>query len=191
MRKTSALMIVLCLLVAACTPKTFRSTDITGANFARDFQLLGHDGKARSLADFRGKVVLLFFGFTHCPDICPSTLAQFAQVAKKLGADAERVQFLFITVDPARDTVEVLSRYVPAFDRRFLGLTGDSDAIARTAKEFKVFFQKQAGKTPDSYSVDHSAGTYVFDRDGRVRLFTRHDQGIEDVVHDIKLLLAS
>jgi len=189
MRATLAL-ILLVFAVTGCAPEKFRATDITGANFARDFQLTGHDGKSHTLADFRGKVVLLFFGFTHCPDICPATLAQFAQAAKQLGADADRVQFLFVTVDPERDTAEVLAKYVPAFDARFLGLTGDAQAIARTAKEFKVIFQKQPGKTADTYSVDHSAGTYVFDREGRVRLFARHDQPVEDLVHDLRLLLA-
>ncbi len=181
---------VLAVVVVGCAPEKFRATDITGANFAREFQLTGHDGKPRSLADFRGKVVLLFFGFTHCPDICPTSLAQFAQAAKQLGADANRVQFLFVTVDPERDTPEVLARYASAFDARVIGLYGDAQAIARTAKEFKVIFQKQPGKTPESYSVDHSAGTYVFDREGRVRLFVRHNQAIEDLVHDIRLLLA-
>jgi protein SCO1/2 len=183
--------ILLTLVVAGCAPEKFRATDITGGNFAREFQLTGHDGKGRTLADFRGKVVLLFFGFTHCPDICPTTLAKFAQAAKQLGADANRVQFLFVTVDPERDTPEVLARYAPAFDPRVIGLYGDAQAIARTAKEFKVFFQKQPGKTPESYSVDHSAGTFVFDREGRVRLFVSHNQSIKDLVHDIRLLLAS
>ena len=190
MRTAAALGFFLLLAVAGCAPDKFRATDITGANFARDFQLTGHDGKPRTLSDFHGKVVLLFFGFTHCPDICPTTLAQFAQVAKQLGADAERVQFLFVTVDPERDTLEVLKAYVPAFDSRFLGLTGDAQAIARTAKEFKVIFQKQPGKTADSYTVDHSAGIYAYDRAGRVRLFVRHDQPVADLVHDIRLLLA-
>jgi protein SCO1/2 len=190
MRATAALVFVLLLAMAGCAPDKFRATDITGANFARDFQLTDHDGKPRTLADFRGNVVLLFFGFTHCPDICPTTLAQFAQAAKQLGADAERVQFLFVTVDPERDTTEVLKAYVPAFDSRFLGLTGDTQAIARTAKEFKVIFQKQPGKTADSYTVDHSAGIFVFDHAGRVRLFVRHDQPVPDLVHDIRLLLA-
>ena len=190
MRAAAALVIVLLLAVAGCAPDKFRATDITGANFARDFQLIDHDGKPRTLADFRGKVVLLFFGFTHCPDICPSTLAQFAQAAKQLGADAERVQFLLVTVDPERDTAEVLKAYVLAFDPRFLGLTGDMQAITRTAKEFKVIFQKQQGKTADSYTVDHSAGIYAFDPAGNVRLFVRHDQAVPDLVHDIRLLLA-
>ena len=189
MRATLAL-VLLVLAATGCAPEKFRATDITGANFAREFELTGHDGKPRTLEDFRGRVVVLFFGFTHCPDICPTTLAQFAQAAKLLGADADRVQFLFVTVDPERDTPEVLAKYVPAFDARFLGLTGDAQAIARTAKEFKVIYQKQPGKTPDAYTVDHSAGIYVFDREGRVRLFVRHDRPAEDLVHDVRLLLA-
>ena len=184
-------VILFMLVGAGCAPEKFRAADITGANFAREFQLTGHDGKPRTLADFRGKVVLLFFGFTHCPDICPTTLAKFAQVEKQLGADANRVQFLFVTVDPERDTPEVLARYTSAFDFQVIGLSGDAEAIARTAKEFKVIFQKQAGPTPQTYSVDHSAGTYVFDPEGRVRLFVSHNQSIDDLVHDIQLLLTS
>jgi protein SCO1/2 len=176
-------------LLAGCAPDTFRSTDITGADFARSLELTGHDGKPHTLADFRGKVVVVFFGYTHCPDVCPSTLAKFAEVAKRLGSDAERLQLLFVTVDPERDTAELLARYVPAFDPRFLGLYGDAATTARTAKDFKVVYKKQAGKTPESYTVDHSAGTFVFDREGRVRLFARHDQSIDDLVHDIRLLL--
>ena len=188
-RLSLAAWLLLAGLLAACAPETFRSTDITGAQFARKLELTGHDGKVHSLDDFRGKVVVVFFGFTHCPDVCPTTLAKLAEVAKRLGEDADRMQVLFVTVDPERDTPEVLARYVPAFDPRFIGLTGDPAAIARTAKEFKVVYQKQAGSSPDSYTVDHSSGTFVFDREGRVRLFVRHDQPVEDLVHDIRLLL--
>jgi len=177
------------LAVAGCTPDKFRATDITGAQFARTLQLTGHDGAPRSLADFKGKVVVVFFGYTHCPDVCPTTLSQFAQVAKQLGNRADRLQVLFVTVDPERDTQEVLARYVPAFDSRFLGLYGDAEATARVAREFKVVYQKQPGKTAETYTVDHSAGTFVFDPAGNVRLFVRHDQPVEDLVHDIELLL--
>ena len=176
--------------LAGCAPETFRATDITGAEFARTLELTGHDGKARQLTDFKGKVVVVFFGFTHCPDVCPGTLSKLAEVAKRLGADADRIQVLFVTVDPERDTPELLAQYVPAFDPRFIGLYGDAAATARTAKEFKVIYQKQPGKTPDTYSIDHSAGTFVFDREGRVRLFVRHDQSVEDLVHDLRLLLS-
>lgn len=178
MRALALVVLAAFVLVGCSSERKFHATDITGANFAREFQLTGHDGKPRTLADFRGKVVVLFFGFTHCPDVCPSTLSQYAQAAKQLGADSSRVQFLLVTVDPERDTPEVLSRYVTAFDPRFLGLYGDAEATARTAKEFKVLYRKQPGKTEDSYSVDHSAGTYVFDREGQVRLFVRHDQAV-------------
>lgn len=182
-------LLLLAGMLGACGADTFRATDITGADFARTLELTGHDGKPRSLADFRGKVAVVFFGFTHCPDVCPTTLAKLAEVSKRLGEDADEVQVLFVTVDPERDTQEVLSRYVPAFDARFIGLTGEPAAIARTAKEFKVVYQKQPGKTADSYTVDHSSGTFVFDRQGNVRLFVRHDQAVEDLVHDIRQLL--
>ena len=176
--------------LAGCAPETFRATDITGAEFARTLDLTGHDGKPRKLADFKGKVVVVFFGFTHCPDVCPGTLSKLAEVAKRLGSDADEMQVLFVTVDPERDTPELLAQYVPAFDSRFIGLYGDAAATARTAKEFKVVYQKQPGKTPQTYTVDHSAGTFVFDRDGRVRLFVRYDQSVDDLVHDIGLLLS-
>jgi protein SCO1/2 len=183
-----AALAVLCACSGA-SDEGFRATDITGAQFARTLALTGHDGKPRTLADFKGKVTVVFFGFTHCPDVCPTTLAKFAEVAKRLEDDADRMQVLFVTVDPERDTPEVLSRYVPAFDPRFLGLYGDAEATARTAKEFKIVYQKQAGKTPESYTVDHSSGTFVFDREGHPRLYVRHDQPVDDLVHDLRLLL--
>ena len=182
-------LLIAASFLAGCAPEAFRATDITGAEFARALELTGHDGKPRRLADFQGKVVVVFFGFTHCPDVCPGTLAKLAAVAKQLGPDADRMQVLFVTVDPERDTPDLLARYVPAFDSRFIGLYGDAAATARTAKEFKVIYQKQPGKTAETYTVDHSAGTFVFDREGRVRLFVRHDQSVEDLVHDIRLLL--
>ncbi len=190
MRRQLAVLAFLTVALAACAPDTFRATDITGADFARTLQLTGHDGKPRSLSDFVGKVVIVFFGFTQCPDVCPTTLARFAAVAKELGPDADRIQVLFVTVDPERDTQELLAQYVSAFDPRFIGLYGDAAATARTAKEFKVLYQKQAGKTDQSYTIDHSAGTFVFDRAGRVRLFVRHEIPVEDLVHDLRILLA-
>ncbi|MCC6533238.1 MAG: SCO family protein [Burkholderiales bacterium] len=183
------LMLALALSLAGCAPEKFRSTDISGAEFARTLELTGHDGKQRTLADFKGKVVAVFFGYTQCPDVCPSTLSRFAAVAKALGADADKLQVLFVTVDPQRDTQPVLAQYVPAFDPRFVGLYGDAEAIARTAREFKVLYQKQPGKTEQTYTMDHSAGSFIFDRAGRVRLFVRHEQPVEDLVHDIRLLL--
>jgi protein SCO1/2 len=179
------------LALAACAPEgpKFRSTDITGVDYGRELALTGHDGKPRTLADFRGKAVVVFFGFTHCPDVCPTTLAEMAGVMKALGKDAERVQVLFVTVDPERDTREVLATYVPAFDPRFLGLYGDAAATQRVAKEFKIFFEKRAGAAPGSYTVDHSAQTYVLDTSGRLRLFTRHERIAQDLAEDLRTLL--
>ncbi len=168
----------------------FKNTDVTGLDYAKDFALTDHTGKLRTLADFKGKAVLVFFGFTHCPDVCPTTMAEMANVMKQLGPQADRVQVLFVTVDPERDTPELLAKYVPAFDPRFLGMTGDKAAIEKVTKEFRVFYQKVPGKEPGSYTMDHTAGSYVFDPQGRVRLFVRHGQGAEPIVHDLKILLS-
>ncbi len=175
-RSLAALFI--CLALAGCEgagPK-FRNVDITGADYAKDFSLTDSTGKPRTLADFRGKVVVVFFGYTRCPDVCPTTLVELKGVMQKLGPEAGKVQVLFITLDPERDTKEVLAQYVPAFDPRFLGLYGDPATTMRTAKEFKVFYDKRAGSSPESYTIDHTAASYVFDAKGRVRLFVRHDQ---------------
>jgi protein SCO1 len=182
---------VLALLLAACgdTAPKFQLTDITGADFGRDVRLTDHNGKPRTLAEFKGKVVAVFFGYTHCPDVCPVTLSELAAVASELGTDAQRLQVLFITVDPERDTPEVLAKYVPAFNPAFLGLYGDADATARTGKEFKVFFQKQPAPG-GGYSVDHSAGTYIYDTAGRLRLFASYGQGGAKMLGDIRVLLA-
>jgi len=178
--------------LAACggKPAPFQGTDITGADWGRDFHLTDHTGQPRSLADFRGKVVVLFFGYTHCPDVCPTTLGEMAQVMKRLGPEAERVQVLFVTLDPQRDTPLLLAQYVPAFDPRFLGLYGDEATIRKTAADFKVFYQKQAATGEKSYTLDHSANTYVFDPQGRLRLLFGYGADVEQIVHDIKLLLA-
>jgi protein SCO1/2 len=182
----------LCLaLLAACdgaAPK-FRSTDISGVDYGRSLELTDHHGKLRRLEDFRGKAVVVFFGFTRCPDVCPTTLADLAIAMKQLGPEADRVQVLMVTVDPERDTGEVLGKYVPAFDARFLGLYGDLEATRRTAKEFKVYFEKRPGKTPGEYTIDHSAQSYVIDTQGRLRLFVRHDRITEDLAPDLRTLL--
>lgn len=179
------------VLSAGCTPSApaFNGVDITGASYARDFALTDAAGKRRTLAEFRGKLVVVFFGFAQCPDICPTTLADLAQVKKRLGSDGERIQVIFITVDPKRDSPQVLASYVPAFDPSFIGLTGSSEEIAAAAREFKVFFQKVAGKTETSYTIDHTTGAYVFDREGRVRLFIRHGTGAEAIAADLQRLL--
>jgi len=168
----------------------FQNTDVTGLDFATNFALTDHTGKRRTLADFRGKAVVVFFGYTHCPDVCPTTMAEMAAVMKELGPLADRVQVLFISLDPERDSPALLAQYIPAFDSRFLGLSGDRAATDKTAKDFKVFYQKVPGKTPGSYTIDHSAGSYAFDPQGRVRLFIRHGQGAAPIAHDLKLLLA-
>jgi protein SCO1/2 len=168
----------------------FKLTDVTGANFGKELALTDHTGKPRTLADFRGKVVTVFFGFTHCPDVCPTTLAEMAQVVKALGPDGDRVQVLFVTVDPERDTQQVLARYVPAFHPGFLGLYGDAEATARAAKAFKIYYQKQPAKD-GHYSVDHSAGTYILDREGRLRLFAGYGTGAPALLHDIRILLGA
>ena len=177
------------LLAAACAgePK-FKSTDITGVDYGKSLELTDHTGRGRSLADFRGKAVVLFFGFTHCPDVCPTTLADLSQAVKQLGSDAGRVQVLFVTVDPERDTQQALAKYVTAFDPRFLGLYGDAAATQRVAKEFKIYYEKR--KTADSYSVDHSAQTYVIDPQGRLRLLVRHERLASDLAPDLRTLLA-
>jgi protein SCO1 len=179
------------LALAGCSPDapTFQASDVTGTTYGRDFQLTGHDGRARTLADFRGKVVVLFFGYTQCPDVCPTTLTELTEVMKRLGPDADRVQVLFATIDPERDRQELLAEYVPAFNPSFLGLYGDADATARTAKEFRVFYQKQPGPTPTTYSMDHSAGAFLFDPQGRLRVYVSYGQGPEVFVHDIRELL--
>jgi protein SCO1 len=186
----SALLAVAVLAGCGGSGAAFKNTDITGADYGKDFSLTDHNGKTRTLADFRGKVVVVFFGYTRCPDVCPTTLADLKAAKEQLGADGKRLQVLFVTVDPERDTRQLLASYVPAFDPSFLGLYGDAAAIARVAKEFKVFYQKAPGRTPDSYTVDHSSGSYVFDPQGRLRLLVRQGN-VPNLVSDLKTLLAA
>lgn len=183
------LVLLLALLAACSKPAAFNNVDITGAEYARDFALTDAEGARRSLADYRGKVTVVFFGFTQCPDVCPTTLADLAAVKQKLGKDGERLQVVFITLDPERDTPQVLKPYVANFDPSFVALHGSLDDTAKTAKEFKVFYQKVPGRTPTSYTLDHTAGSYVFDAEGKVRLFVRHAQGVDALVADIKRLM--
>jgi protein SCO1/2 len=167
----------------------FHNTDVTGVDYAKGFTLTDHTGKVRTLEDFRGKIVVMFFGYTQCPDVCPTTMAEMATVLKELGPSADEVQVLFVTVDPERDTQELLSHYVPAFDKRFIGLYGDAAATAKVAKEFKVFYAKAPGADASSYTVDHTAGSFVFDKQGQLRLFVRHGQGPGLIAHDLRQLL--
>jgi len=187
------LLLVAALAMTACSPAdapaSFRNTDITGADYGRDFALTDHNGQPRTLADYRGKVVTVFFGYTQCPDVCPTNLSTMAAVMKQLGADSDKVQVLFITVDPERDTPELLKQYVPAFDPRFVGLYGDAAQTAAVAKEFKVFYRKSGDTEGNNYTVDHSAGTYVFDPEGRLRLYVKHGTAADDIAADIRRLL--
>lgn len=178
-------------MIASCGPSrpTFQNADVTGANWARDFSLIDQKGRPRNLADFRGKAVVLFFGYVHCPDVCPTALAQLKSVVRQLGDDGKRVQVLFVTVDSERDTPEVLTRYVTAFDPGFLGLYGDPENTARVTREFKVFYQKVAGSRPENYSVDHTAAIYVFDPRGRLRVLASQGRA-ETLAADIRILLS-
>jgi protein SCO1/2 len=167
----------------------FHATDITGADFGRSLALPDLEGRIRTLDDFKGKVTVLFFGYTQCPDVCPTTMAELAQVKKSLGADGARVQGVFITVDPERDTREVLRNYVASFDPGFIALRGTPEQTAAAAKEFKVFYAKVPGKSPDSYTMDHTAASYVIDPAGRMRLFVRYGAGSTALADDLKTLL--
>ena len=180
------------LVLLACSPKPeFKNIDITGASgFGSDFSLLDVDGKTRTLADFKGKVVVMFFGYTQCPDVCPTTLTEMQQAMTLLGPQADQVQVLFVTVDPARDTAVILKQYVPSFDPRFMGLRpADEAALEKVTKDFKIYYKKVPGLSPGSYTIDHTAGSYVFDPEGHLRLYIKHAQGPETLAHDLKELL--
>lgn len=182
---------VLPLLLAGCDrgKQGFRAIDITGADFAKGFELTDHLGRKTRLEDFSGKLLVVFFGYTQCPDVCPTTMAEMAEVMRRLGPLSQQVRVAFITVDPERDTQELLSHYVPAFHPDFVGLWGDAEATARTARAFRIVYQKVPGKTPGSYTVDHSAGSYVFDRRSRVRLMIRHGSPADAIEADLRRLL--
>lgn len=186
------LLVILCVVLTACSPKSeFKNIDITGSTaFGKDFSLLDPDGKVRTLADFKGKVVVMFFGYTQCPDICPTTLTEMRQVMALMGPQSDKVQVLFVTVDPERDTAEILKQYVPAFDPRFLGLRpADEAALEKVTKDFKIYYKKVPGSKPGTYTMDHTAGSYAFDPEGRLRLYIKHAQGPETLAHDLKELL--
>ena len=168
----------------------FKGVDITGADYARELKLPDTEGKPRSLAEFKGKLVVLFFGYTQCPDVCPTTLAEVAAARQLMGADGARVQPIFVTLDPERDTAEVLKAYVSSFGADNLALRGDPEQIKAAAKHFKIFYAKVPGKTDASYTLDHTAASYVFDTQGKVRLYTRYGMGAEALAADLKLLLA-
>ena len=182
----------LLIALTACSPKPeFKNIDITGSTaFGKDFSLVDPDGKVRTLADFKGKVVVMFFGYTQCPDVCPTTLTEMQQVMALMGPQSDKVQVLFVTVDPERDTAAILKQYVPAFDPRFLGLRPvDDAALEKVVKDFKIYYKKVPGTSPGSYTMDHTAGSYAFDPQGRLRLYIKHAQGPETLAHDLKELL--
>ena len=179
------------LVLSSCTRnrEPFWATDITGVDWGHDFRLGDHNGSPRTLADFRGKAVMLFFGYTQCPDMCPTTLAKMAQAVERLGENGKRVQGLFVTLDPKRDTQDVLAQYVPAFHPSFIGLRGSEAEVARTAKDFKVFFALQHPDESGSYTVDHMVAIFAFDRQGRLRLYIKGESDADAIVHDLRLLL--
>ena len=180
-------------LLSACSPDkpNFHAIDLTGADYAKDFDLTDQNGKERTLKDYRGKVVAVFFGYVHCPDFCPTTMAELAQVKQQLGKDGDKLQALFVTVDPERDTPELLKAYVGNFDPGFVALRGTPEQTAQLAKDFKIYYKKVEGKTPGNYTMDHSAGTYFYDPQGRLRLYSRYGSGVPALVSDIELLLKS
>ena len=187
----SAAALGLGALVSACTENkpSFASIDVTGADYAKDFALTDHNGQARTLKDFAGKVVVIFFGFTQCPDVCPTSMAELAEIKKLLGKNGDKLQGLFITVDPERDTPVVLKAYMANFDPSFLALYSTPEKLVALAKDYKVYFKKVDGKTPTSYTMDHSAGSFVYDTKGQLRLYTRYGTGAKPLAQDIEVLL--
>ncbi|WP_179107031.1 SCO family protein [Variovorax sp. KK3] len=179
-------------LVACSENKpSFTAVDITGADYAKGFSLTDADGKQRTLADFKGKVVVMFFGYAQCPDVCPTTMTEMAQVKQQLGSDGDKLQVVFVTVDPERDTPEVMKAYMGAFDPAFVALIPTPEQLASVTKDYKVYYKKVEGKTPTSYSMDHSAASFIYDTEGRLRLYSRYGAGVPAMVSDLKLLLKS
>lgn len=187
----SGLLVLGSWLFGGCTESKpqFRGVDITGDDYARDLRLTDHNGQVRSLQDFKGKAVIVFFGYTQCPDVCPTSMAELAEVKKLLGTDGDKLQGIFVTVDPARDTAEVLKAYMGNFDPSFLALIPTPEQLATVAKDFKVYYKRVEGKTPTSYTMDHSAGSYLYDPQGRLRVYNRYGSGAPALAADVKQLL--
>ncbi|MDP1780921.1 MAG: SCO family protein [Hydrogenophaga sp.] len=181
------------LFIAGCSEQaaSFSGIDITGADYATGFSLTDHNGQPRTLADFKGKAVVIFFGFTQCPDVCPTSMSELAEAKRLLGADGERLQGLFVSIDPERDTPEIMKQYMASFDPSFLALYAAPDALPALAKSYKIYYKKVDGPTPTSYTMDHSAGSYVYDPQGRIRLYHRYGSGAPALAADLKKLLAS
>ena len=198
MKRRHLISLALCsTLLAACSDKPadatatgFSGIDITGADYATGFSLTDHNGQARTLADFKGKVVVIFFGYTQCPDVCPTSMSEMAQAKQLLGADGDKLQGLFVSVDPERDTPEIMKEYMGSFDPTFLALYAQPDKLPEVAKSFRIYYKKVDGKTPTSYTLDHSAGSYVYDTQGRLRLYHRYGSGAPALAGDLKKLLA-
>lgn len=193
LQRRSLLALASAAVLPACmeSKPQFKSVDLTGADYAKDFSLPDTEGRARSIKDFKGKAVVVFFGYTQCPDVCPTTMAELAQAKKLLGAQGDKVQGIFITVDPERDTPQVLKSYMANFDPGFVALRGTPEQVAATAKDFKVYFKKVEGKSAGTYTMDHSAASFVYDPEGRLRLYTRYGSGAQALADDLKLLLGN
>jgi len=190
-------LVCLCFIVA-CSPQQggagetdgkFISTDISGADFPKPLTLTDHTGKLRTMSDFKGKAVVLFFGYTHCPDVCPTTMSDLKNAMKLLGDKSDQVQVLFVTVDPARDTQEVLAQFVPSFDKRFIGMRGNAQETKETLENFKIFYSKVEGKSENDYTIDHSAGMYAFDKAGKIRLYMAYGMKPAEIASDVSKLL--
>ncbi len=190
-RRSVLLLSASALALTACSKDApqFTGIDITGADYATGFSMTDHNGQPRSLADFKGKVVMVFFGFTQCPDVCPTSLTEMAQVKQMLGADGDRFQGLFVSVDPERDTPAIMKEYMAAFDPSFLALYSKPDELPALAKSFKIYYKKVPGSTPENYTMDHSAGSYIYDPKGRVRLYNRYGTDVQALAGDVKKLL--
>lgn len=194
MQRRTALLTLAASALAACAPESkpqFKAVDITGAEYAKDFPLPDADGRMRSIKDFQGKAVVVFFGYTQCPDVCPVTLTEIAEAKKLLGADGAKVQGVLITVDPERDKPELLKAYVANFGPDFIALRGTPEQTAQVAKDFKVFFRRVEGKAPGTYFMEHSAASFVYDPQGRLRLYSRYGSGAQALADDLKLILKS
>ena len=178
-------------IFSACSPKgpKFQGVDLTGAEYGRDLPLTDQFGKERSIKDFAGKVVVVFFGYTQCPDVCPTSMSELAEVKRSLGADGDKLQGIFVTVDPERDTPEMLKGYMASFDPSFIALRGTPEQLVAVAKDFKIYFKRVDGQTPTSYTMDHSAGSYVYDTKGRLRVYHRYGAGAQSLAADVRALL--
>ena len=194
----SLFLITFVLFMTACSPSqggtdnstgSFVGTDITGADFPKPLKLTDHTGKLRTMRDFAGKAVVLFFGYTHCPDVCPTTMSDLKKTMKLLGEKSDQVQVIFVTVDPQRDTQEVLAQFVPSFDKRFIGMRGSLQETAETMGNFKIYYSKVPGKSQNDYTIDHSSGLYVFDKAGKIRLYLAYGEKPADMASDISKLL--